>query len=355
MASEERSAGVDLDAIEKVVGKASKASFFRLLSVLERMTPTARRIGEDGPPAAEAIRLLHDPSMAFSNSDISTCRVANREQLLRAVAEDRMPPSPRFEITTTFLGLSGSASPLPLYLSAEVAHEELSGGLRRAFLDVFHHRLLSLFYRGWARYSPAHEATHDASDRWATRFLALSGFDAGSGVDDVLRPSERLALMPVLAGRARTATGLGHVLKRVIRTRAPRVRVEIEQFTGGSLLLDPRLRMRLGQAAHQLGKSSVLGARVNDPANGFRLHLLDLPERCSADFLPGGAIHARIADVVRDFVREPIGYDMRLQFEGGGGLGFALSAQGGAPLGGRTFLQSQSAQRELVVPGSKPG
>lgn len=354
MATEERTTGTGLVELDLLLRRARSSSFFTLMALLERHTPGAQRVGGDGPPMSERIRLRHDPSMAFPTGDVSACDVRNREQILRAVAEDRPAPEPIFELTTTFLGLSGSASPLPLYLSAEVAQEEVTGGLRRPFLDVFHHRVLSLFYRAWSRYSLTREAACDGADPWARRLQALAGHDAYLGATGSLTTGERLALLPVLAGQARTAEGLALVLSRVLQANGARITVQIEQFQGGSISIDPRLQMALSRETAVLGRSAVLGSRLNDPANGFRIRLEHVPERRSSDFLPGGRAYQRISAVVRDFVREPLDYDLHLQFDGSNnGRGFALSATRGVPLGGQTFLQGRAESRDIIVPGPR--
>ena len=78
---------------------------------------------------------------------------------------DGVPP--RMEVF--FFGLFGPHGPLPLHLT-----EYARNRLRQAgdptfarFADIFHHRLLSLFYRAWANAQPTVNLDRPESDRFA--------------------------------------------------------------------------------------------------------------------------------------------------------------------------------------------
>src|SRR5689334_3102208 len=97
---------------EPVLKAAPHSTFFHILSLLERLSSDAVRIGGDGPPSAERIRFRHDYDLGFSAGDIARAEV---RALPRGPARVLDPPIPVFEVTTTFLGLTGTISPLPLY------------------------------------------------------------------------------------------------------------------------------------------------------------------------------------------------------------------------------------------------
>jgi type VI secretion system protein ImpH len=103
--------------------------------------------GDYGPVNEESIRFRHDPSLTFATSDVSSIKARPR----RAGETGDGPDEPVYEITTTFLGLTGTVSPLPTYMAEEVLHEDHDRPAQREFLDVFHHRIISLFYRAHAR------------------------------------------------------------------------------------------------------------------------------------------------------------------------------------------------------------
>ncbi|HEY0092707.1 MAG TPA: type VI secretion system baseplate subunit TssG, partial [Archangium sp.] len=112
MAPEERHPDDLVAAAEALRPKASRLGFFQLVAFLERLTSEATRVGELGPVLQERIRFRHDPSLGFSSGDVSD--VALRQVPVQE--DDALARRPLFEVVTTFLGLTGSASPLPMYV-----------------------------------------------------------------------------------------------------------------------------------------------------------------------------------------------------------------------------------------------
>src|SRR5512146_2098955 len=104
----------DVDPIDVLLASAANGGFVPLLALAERLFPTAAPIGSLATSAQEPIRLKHDPSLSFSSADISSVEVH----------EDRLgKPGPSVSLTTTFLGLTGTVSPLPYYIAEEVLNE----------------------------------------------------------------------------------------------------------------------------------------------------------------------------------------------------------------------------------------
>src|SRR5262245_36535539 len=114
-------------------------SFFQLVALLERFHAPAARVGCEGPADKELLRFRSGTSLGFPASDISDFL-----QMEGSAA--------RYEMVVTFLGLHGSVSPLPTFYAEDVLQNDDDGNPVREFLDVFHHRFISLFYRAWLKY-----------------------------------------------------------------------------------------------------------------------------------------------------------------------------------------------------------
>ena len=141
----------ELDRVE-LEDRAPGASFFALVAHLERALGGAR-LGGDGRAEDERLRLRHDPSLAFQAGEVASVGVDAHG---------------RTTIETTFLGLSGAVGPLPVFLREEVACEDPDRGVRRDLLDVFHHRALSLLYRGVQSRRPLATMAPDHGDACST-------------------------------------------------------------------------------------------------------------------------------------------------------------------------------------------
>lgn len=351
MESKERPATDPLTAtVGVLLGSPRRVGFYRAIELLERVTH-GPRIGDYGPVNEESIRFRHDPSLTFATSDVSSIVARPR----RAGETGDGVEEPVYEITTTFLGLTGTVSPLPTYIAEEVLLENDERPAQREFLDVFHHRILSLFYRAHARYSFTSDYVLASNDAWSRRSLALAGIDT---YDDQPPPvnltlKRLLRLAPLLATRARTAQGLVAAVSDVMEEVLTGAPVAVEQFVGRWVTIEERQLLKLGIANTTLGVDATIGRRVFDRGGKFRLVLGPLKRRAFQQFLPGGAGLAQIKELVTFYVRDPLEFDLELILAPGEtpSLRLSASAEGASRLGLDSWV-TVGADREtrVIVP-----
>ena len=137
--------------------------FYALLREFECAHPQLPRLGRSLRPQDDAIRLGQDPSMNFAPAVFSAIERNNRGAPPRLVQE--------------FFGMFGPNGPLPLHLT-EFARERMLHHRDPSFarfIDLLHHRPLTLFYRSWAQAQPAASFDRPSSDRFSTYVGALVG------------------------------------------------------------------------------------------------------------------------------------------------------------------------------------
>ena len=337
MASEKRQSADPVEQLEALAARASGSDFFALVSQIERATPDAARVGGAGPTWAEAIRFRHDPSMAFSASDVSEAAVVYQPSDPTDLLSSQRPV---VRLTTTFLGLIGAASPLPLYLASEIARSSMEKNPARDFLDIFHHRIISLFYRLWMRYQFAWEFGTETGERWTNRTAALAG------VDNYKHPALRhlsrwklLRVVPLLLGRTGTSERLRVILRECLRQVVEDGQVSIVQFVRGFSPVADEQRMRLGQRNSTLGSTALLGSRVPSLSDRFIIRIDSLTAEAYQRLVFEPEHRAAIGEIVALVVREPLAYDLELSVKQGEQTGFRLSRDGSATLGRSTWLQ----------------
>lgn len=354
MEGEERSAAdpVSEALVAQLLARPQRVGFYRAVELLERSNPHAVRVGELGPVLKEAVRFKHDPSLSFATSDVSGIK-----QRSRSVDEavDGAAPGPLYELTSTFLGLTGTVSPLPTYFAEGVIHEDEDRPAQRQFLDLFHHRILSLFYRAHTRYAYTTDYLSDQKDAWSRRTLALAGVDTYDGRPPVVGlPLWRLLrLAPLLATRARTASGLVAVVSDTLDELLQGAAVGVEQFVGRWVTIDERQLLRLGVANCTLGQDATIGRKVFDRGGKFRLVLGPMRRAAFQQFLPGGKGLDQLRDLVLFYVRDPLEFDVELILAPGETPALRLSSRPGE--GSRLGLDSWvtvNADREtrVIVP-----
>ena len=177
---------------------------------------------------------------------------------------------PRVEVL--FLGLFGPNGPLPLHLT-EYARDRLrqrAGDATFArFADIFHHRLLSLFYRAWADAQPTVQYDRPEADRFAKYVGALSrhGMPALRHRDAVPDYAKRY-YAGLLPARPRIPDGLEAMLADFFR-----LPVRIEEFVGQWLGDPGRLPLSAGpdRQLGALGVTATIGSHVWDCQQKFRI------------------------------------------------------------------------------------
>ena len=332
-----------------VLKAAPHSTFFHIVALLERLSTEATRVGGDGPPGDEQIRFRHDYDLGFSAGDIT--RVVVRP-LPRGPEGSLEAPKPMFEVTTTFLGLTGIVSPLPLYIAEEVLFEESDNPVRRDFLDIFHHRLISLLYRSVSKYMPAREHLTHRADSWMKRALYLTGLDPEIQTRGMrVHPSKLVRLAPLLAGRGRGPRVLTLALREVLaEALEPDGTVHIEEFAGGWIEVDQQQRMALGERNAYLGVEAILGKRAYDQSGRFCVKIGPLHGHNYQRFLRDGDMLPLVKDVVELCSRESLDFDVELHLAADAVPSFTLSAaEGGSSLGRDTRLRGATRAAEVMT------
>ena len=276
----------DAGATNTSVGKhlAQTTPFFTFLQamwLLQRALPGSPPVGHQGPPDREPVRLRPSASLAFPACDI--------EQVEEF--EDGRPP---YRLTATFLGLYGAHSPLPSYYAEEVLFRSDEGpDPIRDFLDIFNHRVFSLFYRGLLRYRGHLLYKDGGSDEFSWRLFALSGMAASEMAKMTgIRPERLLQFAGQWCQFPHSAASLVAILATYLDQPA----IRIGQCVSRWVYLPLEKQSRLGYSANRLGEDATIGERVLDRTGKFRVTIGPVDFDTYLEYLPGSE---KIADLGR--------------------------------------------------------
>jgi type VI secretion system protein ImpH len=297
--------------------------FFAALRSIECAFPDKPRIGKSARSAEDAARFGQVPALDFAPTMF-------REALRR---EDG-----RLWLGGAFFGLFGPNGPLPLHLT-EYAHDRrhnFRDGSFSGFADIFHHRLLSLFYRGWADAQPTVQQDRAATDRFRTYVGALLGIGQPSLQDrDAMPDPARLYHVGRMASQVRNAEGLKVILEDFFAET-----VQILEFECEWLPIAAGDRLYLGQSPSTgtLGVSSILGRQVWGAQSRFRIAVGSLSLEAFEHFLPGSLALRQLHAIVRNYVGYEYDWDVQLIVDRSQVPGMRLGD--GARLGWSSWLMS---------------
>jgi type VI secretion system protein ImpH len=271
---------------------------FQAMRVIEAAHPERARIGEARRPVDEPVRFAQEPSLAFAPSALAAFEPATATRPARLVQR--------------VLGLFGPNGALPIHLTDWARDRARNSGDSAfvRFLDVFHHRMLELFYRAWAQAQPAVSLDRPGQDYFGRRVAALCGLGTPS-----LRGRDRapdlakLAHAGIFGRQVRSADGLEVVLGTYFR-----VPVRIEEFVGHWLGIAPEQHSRLGrrEGFARLGEDAVVGERTWHTQSRFRVVLGPLSFSDYERFLPRGRSARALHDLVKLYVGLEHSWEVKL-------------------------------------------
>jgi type VI secretion system protein ImpH len=304
-----------------------KHDFYALLRRIDALWPDEARLGTALRPSAEPVRLGQDPELDFAPAAVMSFE-----------ANAKTPP----RVGVRFFGLFGPMGPLPLHLT-EYARDRLRNhgdATMARFADVFHHRLLLLFYRAWAQSQPAVQADRERDDQFAKWVSALFG-----QAPKHLRHADSVpdAAKRYMAGHLARPTRNPESIVKVLRQYFG-VPIRVESHVGHWLKLRAEDRCRLGSAASRrsaaLGVSAVAGGKVWDRQYKLRLHIGPLTLAQYHQFLPGQKSLTELRDWMRQLLGFEMLWDVRLLLQGHEipPLGVGRKAAQPASLGRTTWL-----------------
>jgi type VI secretion system protein ImpH len=317
---------------EQLRNNPTSFEFFQAVRLLERLHPGRQPVGLFADPAQEVARFAANPDTAFPASEIQTL--------------DFFADGPA-RVAVNFMGLIGPEGVLPYSYSHLVAERiRAKDTTLRDFLDLFHHRIISLFYRAWEKYrfGVAHE--RDQGDLLTGHVKDLVGL-GGEHLQDRLdiRDDVLLFYAGLLAPRQRSATALQQLLEDYFG-----VRVEVEQFVGGWYPLSAETQCAVGNdddASEQLGWGAVAGDEVWDPQARVRLRLGPLTRQQYDQFLPNGSAFQPLQTLTGFFCGNQLDFEVQLQLARDEVPACALGVDGpGSPLGWCTWMRSQEFSRD---------
>jgi type VI secretion system protein ImpH len=278
-------------------GTPYEFEFFQLVRLMEKLRPAAEPVGTFADPSKEVVRFTANPAVSFPASQIQRVDWA----------PDKQP-----SVTINFMGLNGPSGVLPLYYS-ELINERLRAkdSAPRAFLDIFNHRIVSLFYQAWEKYRFPIAYERGERDRFTHHLLDLLGLGTPGLEDRQDIPDESLLYYAgLLSLQPRSAAALEQILEDYFE-----VPVEVEQFVGAWHALDPETQCRFDKAnsySEQLGFGAVVGDEIWDQQSGVRIRLGPLSFDRYLDFLPEGIAHKPIRALTRFFGGDGVDFELQL-------------------------------------------
>lgn len=269
-------------------------NFYRFCQLLERSDPEAPVPGSTWQVRHEPVRFRPHPGMGFPAGEIRGAE---------APAHPHLPPTVRIN----FMGLYGTASPLPSHYIDDVTRQREGHEATQDFLDIFSHRLTTQFYRIWRKYTYPATFAPGGTDDTSQYLLGLAGLGISGCAQNIATPVSRfLALLPVMLLPGRTAEGVSSLVKLL----APDTRAQVVPWDSRRIPQSSILNMSTRHPV-SLTHRPVVGTHATDVNGQVLLRLFTGNPEEVRGWLPGGQLHGDLMALLHVYLGSKL--DARLE------------------------------------------
>ena len=293
MAPEKRKSDPDLK--QQLFDRFYEFSFYRAVYLLERFAGNRKPLDQALVPSEEPVRFRVKKGFAFPPSDISDLNAAEAGR------------SPSMEVA--FLGLTGPSGVMPQWYTQLILERAREKDHTLAdFLDLFHHRLITLFYLGWKKHRFPENYQPGARDRLSRYLLSLSGLGTPGLTGMIGLPEEALTFYSGLLSRpVASSVSIEAAVAYFVDAQ-----VRVEQFIERIVDLEPADQTQLGAANAILGDDAICGSQVWESQTKFRVHVGPVDKEKFARLMPIGDLLVPIFSLVRYMVGIEYEFEIRI-------------------------------------------
>lgn len=282
--------------IQRLLDRGDHFDLYHAIRLLNCRLKDRPAVGEARLPSQEFHRFTQHVSLAFPRSTI--------EQISK-------DPDGKLRISTNGFGLLGPNGPMPMQLTEHVLERRrhFRDRTHEEFLNLIHHRLMTLFYRAWAvgqQHISLDAASRSSEPHMVNRdpFALYIGSLIGMGLPetndrDHIDDHGKLFYSGFLSDANRPPGGLEKLLASYFS-----IPVQIEEFVARWIQVESNFRTRLGASRFTglLGRNVMLGSRFRECQSTFRIRLGPMSLTAYVHMLPGRGGFVRLRDWIRLYV-----------------------------------------------------
>lgn len=342
-----------ISVIDSLISDPYRFEFFQAVRVLEKsLINTGIKTGLAG----ERISFRNSLTLSFPPNEIELLTRHESPRPAAVSGGDEYSKGSgahsdvRYEITPTFIGLTGPMGAMPRHYTEKLIEREILFRDRaaRAFLDVFSNRMVAMFYEAWKKYRLPVQYEQDQKNRFTPLLLALTGCHQDEvrstlqdGNKDIF--DESIAhYAGILRQRPQSAWNVRNVLADYFHTP-----IEIEQFVGRWFMIPDDQRTTLSGPYAELGVSSFCGERVWQRQTRLRILIGPMNRQKFLSFLPYGKAARSLARLLALSLGQSFEYEVRLLLKKDDIFPAQLgNTEQPARLGWDTFLQTHAANQD---------
>jgi type VI secretion system protein ImpH len=310
--------------------------FFQAVRLIERIFPDKQSVGGHALPDQESVRFRTKLSLDFPASQINS---------ITQTVDDRTGQE-KNEMLINFMGMLGTGGVLPMhYTELAIDRIRYRDTAMWAFLDIFTHRSVSLFFRAWMKYRfpVGYERGNDDFTSYLFDFAGLGtpGLHGRMSLDD----ESILPYTGLISQKPHSKNAVENIISDYFSIPAT-----IIQFFGQWLDLSKGDQTFLGKANNALGRRSIAGTKVWDQQSKFRVKLGPMSLQHFTAFLPTGSAYKPLRALIRFITGQEFDFDLQLELKKEQVPATILTTRAvrRPMLGWTSFLKTKSVHRDDI-------
>jgi type VI secretion system protein ImpH len=328
----------EISVIQSLIDEPQRFQFVQAARVLLRW------MVRNGVPyeraLAHVLRFQNSLSLNFPAGEIEALLIdsaacGSDTGLLQALRDQA---GTQISLVPTFLGLLGANGALPLHATERIAAVWRRDGdaSARAFIDLFSHRMVSMFFQAWSKYRLEQTVDIQGKDGQLPLLMALAGQRGGDEIDHVAG---------YYAGLLRTRPVAANSVSRILSNHFG-VPIVLEPFVEAWDDIPDNQRSRLGRKIARLGYGATLGGRLRRRDIHARLNLGPLDKAGLERFLPRSKGAVALAKIMSLFGLSGLKIEVRLILQASCVEPLVLASQAGQAkrLGWDAFLTGRDGK-----------
>ncbi|MFP4164602.1 MAG: type VI secretion system baseplate subunit TssG [Chitinispirillaceae bacterium] len=273
------------DLIELLKTRSREFDFFQAVTLLEEYFASEKSSGDAQNDAR--VKFSANPDIGFPSSDIASVKEHEGWGI---------------ELLLSFMGLLGISSPLPHYFTDYGAKQLDESSPLTDFVNIFDHRIYSLFYQAHMKYRSVPSWTNHEDSKLHKSISAFTGLDTNDRITE-----ELLMCAGLFAGVSRNGDSLAEILSECLG-----VRTQIRQWVPRWAEVKNRCRLGFNLV---VGDDALLGERVFD-RTGKICVVVDLEKTDDFErFLIDSRQITKVNSIVRLFSAQPLDFDIHVRFK----------------------------------------
>lgn len=304
-------------------------------------------------PFIQAYKLLCECVLAQKKDPLHIVRIRPvlgltlpRSEVSQVIKQERDGALLYF-LDVNIAGIYGHGSPLPKFFTEELIQDDLKeNNNARLFLDLLHQRLYQLLYQVRTRQLPQFNL-EDKNALYQFMF-SMVGFRDEAWLSTFPDPAFILRNINIFRHQKGSAAGLRLLMKKLFSQS----QVRIQQCHQRWFHIPRQQRLGLGQQAHQLGESTLLGSKMKEAQAKVVVHISPVSPK-EYDYWVNSQKHWRgLKSLLHYFIGQPLIIELNMEIEYASKFRMNLGKETSFVLGRNTWLlgsldsQNKTAKEE---------